>query len=100
MTSAATISFSALRVSRSGSPGPAPTSQTSPGRISSGSMERPPLLLQQPSDRGPARSAIGPRTEYRANLADSRQAAIGDGAEDGLRPHIEADANDRAFIGL
>src|SRR3546814_8704517 len=60
MTSASRISRSALRVSSSGSPGPAPTSQTSPGAmmLSDGIAD---LLgrFQQSGDGGAARSAVG-----------------------------------------
>src|SRR5438045_3007908 len=100
ITSAAAISFSALRVSKSGSPGPAPTNHTSPRRMSSGGMLRPPLLLEKPSDRRAARAAIGAGTKHGADLSHGREAAVGNGGENGLRPHVEADADDRAFVRL
>src|SRR3954468_3140126 len=94
---AARSNFSALRLSRSGSPGPAPTSPTSPGRITS-SICGTPVFLEDPADRRAARTAIRARRQRCADRLDAGEALAADRRDNGLEADIEAQADDRSAI--
>src|SRR3546814_533528 len=96
--SAGSINRTAFRVSNSGSPGPAPTSHTVPGGKSSGRIAR--LLGQDARERGAARTAIGARAQRAADRRDIGKALVADRRDDRFQPDIEADADDRALVGL
>src|SRR5689334_19172034 len=100
ITLAAWISFSALRVSRSGSPGPAPTSQTSPGAMSSAGCIYRLLRVDQLCDRRAARAAIGAGAQGRADLRHAGQALLADRGQNRLHADVEADAKDRPAVGF
>src|SRR5437762_12884000 len=97
--SAAASNRSALRVSRSGSPGPAPTSQTWPGWKSSGCIGQLVCGCDQVGDGGAARTAVGARAEGLADGGHVGQLLLDDGAQDGAHANVEADADDRPAIG-
>src|SRR3546814_9405956 len=92
MTSASRISRSALRVSSSGSPGPAPTSQTSPGAmmLSDGIAD---LLgrFQQSGDGGAARSAVGACLQRDSHLLQCGQRFRCDRGHDGFHAHVRSE---------
>src|SRR5690606_12028849 len=100
ITRAARISRSALRVSRSGSPGPAPTSHTVPGAMRFGSaMGRFLAIADQALDCRAARAAVGSRRQRLADRLDGHQALGRDRLDDRLQPDVEAGADDRPAVG-
>src|SRR3954453_22139405 len=99
MISAAAISRAALSVSSSGSPGPAPTSQTGWCASRCG-MDSLPCGCEQLGEGRAARSAIGACAERLADRGDIGQPLSGDRLDDRAQADVEADADDRAAIFL
>src|SRR3546814_10708736 len=98
--SAARISRSPLRVSKSGSPGPAPTSHTSPGWMGlSDGMADHFRRFQELGDGRAAGPAIRPGFQASSYRVDARQRFAGDRRPERIPSDIEADADDRAAIG-
>src|SRR3546814_3581098 len=96
--SAPSIRRTAFTVSNSGSPGPAPTSQTVPRGKSSGCIAR--LLGQNACERGATRPAVGARADRAADPRDIGEALVADRRDDRFQSEVEADADDRAVVGL
>src|SRR3546814_13551965 len=78
--SAPSIRRTAFTVSNSGSPGPAPTSQTVPRGKSSGCIAR--LLGQNACERGATRPAVGARADRAADRRDIGEALVADRRDD------------------
>src|SRR3546814_19612082 len=92
--SAPSIRRTAFTVSNSGSPGPAPTSQTVPGGKASGCIAR--LLGQNARERRAARPAVGAGAQRAADRRDIGEALVADRRDDRFQSEVEADADDRA----
>jgi hypothetical protein len=99
-TLASRISRSALRVSRSGSPGPRPPARRCPARSARVSHSPPPSFRRSGagSPGGTSRSWCPP-TAPRRRL-DAHQALAADRLENRLHADVEAHADDRPAIGL
>ncbi len=98
---AARISRSALRVSRSGSPGPAPTSHTVPGAMRSASATCRLLAFRRSGAGSPGGTSRNwcPADSAAPTASTLDQALAADGLDDRLHADVEADADDRPAIG-
>src|SRR3990167_4199029 len=95
--SAHAISFTAFMVSRSGSPGPAPTSHTVPGAKSSRCIAC--LLGQYSCKCRTARPAIGAGPDRCADRGNVGELLVADRRGGRLPADVETDADDRDAVG-